>query len=265
MAVENTQDIKQFYNSSDLYFDICENRPQESFQNIVDVINQYVPKGAKLLEFGCGTGNLAALVAKDGYDVLGVDISERFIAYSKDKYGSKNLDFQVVGFGTLPFADKSYDCIYTCAVLEHCYEVDKIIADFNRLLKPGGTLVIATPNLLSPFTRLSLVAKRLMGKRKRYHLYGTPSYLFKSIGYNLQKALSAKPQPIYVTPKYDDFGESDEDVTFLSNHYDFLAMLKPMNYTILELARGGSGSGKVVAKMFPRLSGEVLIVARKNA
>ncbi len=264
MAAENTNDIKLFYNSSDRYFDICESRPQASFQNLIDVINQYVPKGSKLLEFGCGTGNLAGLIGQENYKVLGVDISDRFIEYSKEKFGAPNINFQVVGFGQLPFPDKSFDCIYTCAVLEHCYDVDKIIQDFHRLLKPGGTLVIGTPNLISPFTRASLVAKTWMGKRKRYHLYGTPSFLMKSIWYNIKKAFSSKPELLYVTPKYEGFDESDEDVTYLSTHRDYLSMLKPLNYKILELARGDSKGGKLIAKVFPKLSGEVLIVAVKS-
>lgn len=265
MITEKQDDIKIFYESSDRYLEICESRNEANFRNILDVIEQYVPKKARLLEFGCGTGNLASLVAAKGYNTLGVDISDRFIDYANHTYaaGKPNLQYRVVGFGTLPFDDVSFDCIYTCAVLEHCYDVDKIIADFHRMLKPGGTLIIGTPNMISPFTRFSLVAKRLMGKRKRYHLYGTPSHLFKSIWYNLQKTVAA-PKPIYVTPKYNGFDESDEDVTYLSTHRDYLAMLKPLGYKILELARGDSKGGKVIAKVFPKLSGEVLIVAVKS-
>jgi 2-polyprenyl-3-methyl-5-hydroxy-6-metoxy-1,4-benzoquinol methylase len=265
MSTQTLSTAKQFYDSSDRYFDICENRNEDSFRNILDVIKQYVPKDAKLLEFGCGTGNLASMVAKMGYSTLGIDISDRFIAYAKDQYKAQSdkLDFQVVGFGKLPFADQSFDCIYTCAVLEHCYEVDKIIQDFHRLLKPNGILIIGTPNILSPFTRLSLVVKRLLGKRKRYHLYGTPSFLMKSIWLNAKKSLTKEPKLIYVTPKYADFDESDEDVTYLATHRDFLGLLKPLRYKILELARGDSKGGKIVAKYFPKLSGEVLIVAVK--
>ncbi len=266
MDKESPINIKSFYNSSDLYFNICENRTESAFTNVIDVINQYIPKNSQLLEFGCGTGNLAYLIAKDGYTVLGVDISERFIDYAKKAYTEETqyLAFKTVDFGKLPFNDNSFDCIYTCAVLEHCYDVDKILLDINRLLRPGGYLIIATPNLLSPFTRLSLVMKRIVGKRKRFHLYGTPSFLIKSIWYSFKKAMSKTPNLIYVNPKYEGFNESDEDVTFLSNHYDYLKLLKPLRYKILELSRGDSKSGKVISKIFPKLSGEVLIVSKKQ-
>jgi 2-polyprenyl-3-methyl-5-hydroxy-6-metoxy-1,4-benzoquinol methylase len=267
MITEKQDNIKVFYESSDRYLEICESRVESNFRNILDVIEQYVPKNARLLEFGCGTGNLAALVAKKGYQILGVDISDRFIAHAEKTYkaNDKKLDFQVVGFGKLPFDDESFDCIYTCAVLEHCYHVDEIIMDFHRLLKRGGTLVIGTPNLLSPFTRASLVVKTWLGKRARYHLYGTPRFLMQSILYNISKSLSRKPKMIYVTPTYEGFKESDEDVTYLSTHSDYLALLKPLRYKILELARGESNGGKLVAKLFPKLSGEVLIVGVKTA
>jgi 2-polyprenyl-3-methyl-5-hydroxy-6-metoxy-1,4-benzoquinol methylase len=267
MLTANEDNIKIFYDSSDRYLEICESRSEENFKNILDVVQQYVPKNASLLEFGCGTGNLAALIADKDYKVLGVDISDRFVEHAKGMYQSSrgNLAFETVGFGKLPYADESFDCIYTCAVLEHCYKVDEIIMDFHRILKKGGTLIIGTPNMLSPFTRVLLIAKTWMGKRSRYHLYGTPSFLMKSIWYNIKKIYSRKPDLIYVTPKYDGFNESDEDVTYLSTHKDYLRLLKPLNYKIHELARGESKGGKIIAKLFPKLSGEVLIVAAKHA
>jgi 2-polyprenyl-3-methyl-5-hydroxy-6-metoxy-1,4-benzoquinol methylase len=266
MTTGESNHIRLFYESSDRYLDICESRQEANFRNILDVIAQYVPKDARLLEFGCGTGNLASLVAAKGFRVLGVDISERFIGHAKRTYAAhqSNLDFAAVGFGPLPFSDTSFDCIFTCAVLEHCYEVEKIVSDFHRLLRPGGILIIGTPNLLSPFTRTALIARRLLGKRKRYHLYGTPAFLLKTLWYNLQKMLSRHSRPIYVTPRYDGFNESDEDVTYLSTHRDYLAMLKPLHYQVLELARGDSKVGKLIARLFPKLSGEVLIVAVKT-
>src|SRR5687767_7542894 len=119
MNKANESDIKSFYNSSDLYFNICQNRDESSFTNIIDVINQYSPKKSLLLEFGCGTGNLANFVGSNERQVIGVDISEKFIKYAQETYAeNRNLKFQVVSFGTLPFNDNSFDCIYTCAVLE---------------------------------------------------------------------------------------------------------------------------------------------------
>lgn len=257
--------IKSFYDSSDAYFEILENRDELNFKNVIDVVNQYIPRGTQLLEFGCGTGNLAHLICKNGYSVLGVDISERFIEHAQQKYVEQNghLRYQVVGFGKLPFSDKSFDCIYTCAVLEHCYEVDKIITDLDRLLKPGGIMILYTPNMISPFARVGLILKRVTGKRHKFHLYGSPGFLIKSIWYCLKKSISEKPDFIYVEPNYQKFNEADEDVTFLSNHYDYIHLLQPMNYKMLELSRGSSKVGKIIAKVFPKLSGEVLIVARK--
>jgi 2-polyprenyl-3-methyl-5-hydroxy-6-metoxy-1,4-benzoquinol methylase len=267
MTTETSNESKSFYSSSDLYFYICEHRSSSSYKNLLDVIEQYVPKGASLLEFGCGTGKVASLVAALGYKTLGVDISDRFISYAKETYKAQeeSLSYQLVGFGPLPFSDQSFDCIYTSAVLEHCYEVEKIVADLHRLLKPGGLLVIGTPNLISPFTRVAFIAKRLLGKRKRFHLYGSPSFLLKALWLNMKKGWLKDTKPVYVTPRYAEFSEADEDVTFLSNHYDLLSLLKPLHYKIHELARGRSKGGKLIARFFPKLSGEVLIVAAKRA
>ena len=106
MNKADESDIKSFYNSSDLYFNICQNRDQSSFTNIIDVINQYSPKKSLLLEFGCGTGNLANFVGRNERQVIGVDISEKFVKYAQETYAENpNLKFQVVSFGTLPFND----------------------------------------------------------------------------------------------------------------------------------------------------------------
>ena len=217
MKEDNNCDIKAIYNNSDAYFSLLETRNELDFKNITDVIDQYVYKNKLLLEFGCGTGFLAHLVYTKGYEVIGVDISERFINHAIETYNDidSNLKFQPVDFGQLPFEDHSFDCIYTCATLEHCYGIDKILFDFDRLLKPGGFLVLYTPNLLSPFTRISLIFKRIVGKRKRFHLYGSPRFFVISIWYNIKKLFSRKANLIYVKPDYQRFNEADEDVALL--------------------------------------------------
>jgi 2-polyprenyl-3-methyl-5-hydroxy-6-metoxy-1,4-benzoquinol methylase len=164
----------------------------------------------------------------------------------------------------LRYADGEFDVIASSAVLEHCTGVDAILLEFKRLLKTNGLLVIETPNMLSPLSRLKLIADRLAGRRKRFHRYGTPAYFMRSVYYLMKKILLRKAEFIYVKPDYHTFAEADEDVTYLSNHLDYLFFLRNQGFELLELSRNTGFIRKFISRYLPYIAGGVMIVARKK-
>ena len=212
----------EFYNSSKTYLGILEQRTEADCRTILDVIQSHTYSGT-VLDYGCGVGLLSALLAKRGYTVTGVDISDQFIRVAQRKYGeSSSVTFEVVEGIPLHYADGAFDVIATSAVLEHCTAVDAILLEFKRLLRTNGLLVIETPNMLSPLARLKLIGERLIGRRKTFHRYGSPKFLFVSMFYLVRKMILRKAEFIYVKSDYSTFSEADEDVAYLSNHLDYL-------------------------------------------
>ncbi len=254
----------QFYNSSETYLEILEQRNESDYSTILNIIQTYALSGA-VLDYGCGVGMLSMLLAKDGFIVTGVDISEQFIRSAKRKFGNiPSITFEVIGRLPLRYSDGVFDVIAASSVLEHCTGIDAILLEYRRLLKINGFLVIESPNMLSPLVRLKLIVSRLNGQRKKFHRYGTPRFLLFSMYYLLKKILLRKPEFIYVEPDYATFSEADEDVTYLSNHLDYLFFLRAHGFEVLELSRNTGIVRKLISKYLPYIAGGVMVVARKK-
>jgi 2-polyprenyl-6-hydroxyphenyl methylase / 3-demethylubiquinone-9 3-methyltransferase len=100
------------------------------------------------LDIGCGGGFLAEEFARLGLRVVGVDPSAVSIETARRHAAANGLDLDYrVGFGErLPVADDEFDLVYCCDVLEHVSELDAVISETARALKPGGFFLFDTIN-----------------------------------------------------------------------------------------------------------------------
>ncbi len=253
----------QFYNSSETYVRILEQRSESDYDSLMEAIVAHGANGT-VLDYGCGVGLLAKMLAERGYSVTGIDISERFIGAAREKFaGIPGLTFEVMHDLPLRFEDGAFDVVVTSSVLEHCIGVDAILLEFMRLLRKDGLLVIETPNMISPLSRMKLIVQRLIGRRKTFHRFGTPAFLLKSMFYLAKKFVLRKCEFIYVTPEYNAFSEADEDVSYLSNPLDYYFFLRDRGFKILGLSRSRGLIRKFISERFPYLAGGVLVVARR--
>lgn len=106
-----------------------------------------LPAGAEVLDAGCGIGNVArALAVRHGLDVTGVDILDFNIAEAGRRSAKAGLSqstrFQVGDYHHLPFPDDSFDGLYTMETFVHSADPKAALAEFGRVLKPGGKLVM---------------------------------------------------------------------------------------------------------------------------
>ena len=105
--------------------------------------------GARVLDFGCGSGYGTARIASGCDAVIGVDISQDAIAFAGSRYHSENLSYRVVEpveKAPLPFNDNSFDCVLSFQVIEHVIDPDAYLWEVLRVLRPGGKFIIATPD-----------------------------------------------------------------------------------------------------------------------
>lgn len=110
-------------------------------------------KGKTLLDVGCGTGHWSAYVARKGFDVTGVDISEQMIEVAQAK-GTCGTRFQVADAQNLPFADDQFDVAAAVTVIAFATHPRRLVADMVRCTrKRTGTLVVGTLNALSPYNQ----------------------------------------------------------------------------------------------------------------
>ena len=96
--------------------------------------------GARLLEVGCGMGTDLLQFARGGAEVTGVDLTPRSIQISQQHfavYGERG-DFAISDAEHLPFADQSFDVIYSNGVLHHTPDTAGAVREIHRVLRPGG-------------------------------------------------------------------------------------------------------------------------------
>jgi 2-polyprenyl-6-hydroxyphenyl methylase / 3-demethylubiquinone-9 3-methyltransferase len=104
--------------------------------------------GAAVLDIGCGGGLLAEEFARLGCRVTGIDPSEPSLRTAREHARQSGLEIAYCqGAGEdLPFPDASFDIVYCCDVLEHVSDLDRVMAETVRVLKPGGTYFYDTIN-----------------------------------------------------------------------------------------------------------------------
>jgi SAM-dependent methyltransferase len=96
---------------------------------------------ARVLEVGCGWGELAEWLARDtAAQVVAVDLSERMVELAR----ARGVDAQVGDVQELPFADGSFDVAVAAWMLYHVPDLDRGLSELARVLRPGGALVAVT-------------------------------------------------------------------------------------------------------------------------
>lgn len=98
----------------------------------------------KILDAGCGVGQISKVLKEAGFEVTGIDISQQAINEARQNFS--NVEFIRSSIDSrLPFNNESFDAIYCTEVIEHVYDTDTAIQEMARVLKRGGVLFISTP------------------------------------------------------------------------------------------------------------------------
>jgi SAM-dependent methyltransferase len=88
-----------------------------------------------------------------GARVFGVDISEPTVIKARAAFPAGALLCAVSDVRELPFADASFDAIYSMGTIEHFAETEQAVAEMVRVLRPGGRAIVGVPNRHDPFLR----------------------------------------------------------------------------------------------------------------
>jgi len=118
------------------------------FKRVLDREQPLALGRRKLLDVGCGGGLLAEEFARLGFEVTGIDPAPETVdtARAHAAISGLSIDYWTGTGEHLPFADKSFDHVACCDVLEHVDDVNRVIEEIARVLKPGGLFFYDTIN-----------------------------------------------------------------------------------------------------------------------
>ncbi len=108
--------------------------------------------GKQLLEIGCGTGHWSKYFSEQGFEVTGVDVSEKMIENAKKK-GVPHCHFHIADGQDITFFENSFDAAAAITTLEFAEKPLRIIAGMARCVKPKGKLWFGVLNSLSAYNQ----------------------------------------------------------------------------------------------------------------
>ena len=125
---------------------------EKSWRKRVDdlFLDEPIP-GSRLLDIGCGKGDYLARMRGRGWEVEGLEVDSEAVDNARARHG---LTIHHGALETLGLPDNSFDAVTANHVIEHVHEPIALIRECLRVLKPGGVLVLATPNINSDAHRV---------------------------------------------------------------------------------------------------------------
>jgi SAM-dependent methyltransferase len=126
----------------------------------LDLVKQVAAPGSRVLEVGSAPGHFTAALRLAGYDVAGVDLAPDRV---QDLFAQFDLVVAACDIerDRLPFSDAAFACVVCAETFEHLrWDPFFALSEMNRVLQPGGTLLLSTPNLYS----IQNIARFLTGR-----------------------------------------------------------------------------------------------------
>lgn len=174
---------------------------------------RFIRKG-KLLDHGCGYGHFM-IFAKKYFDCTGTDIS--YHAIKKAKKINKDCKFVLLNSNEniLPFLDEEFDVVASFDVIEHIKEGDQVIAEYARILKDRGILMIHTPTdwsekIIPDETHINLYSEERVRKVlqdnsfmiRKFYYSRCLLYVQKLLTFLLRKKLKTADSPEHILRGY---------------------------------------------------------------
>ncbi len=119
----------------------------KNYLSKLNKIVKLVGYGTRVLDIGCGDGVLAKMFMDKSNHVTGVDLDK----------GNVQIDLQ---YEELPFGNGWFDTVTAIELIEHIWDVNRLLKDIKRVLAKHGKLIISTPNLCSLGRRLMMLIGR---------------------------------------------------------------------------------------------------------
>ncbi len=175
----------------DRYLDVVYNATDRPFTEYPDLLTEHLVKrfglsvGAQLLDVGCGRGEFLRGFIRAGCVGSGVDQSTIAREHCPDDTDIRAADLELED---LPFADSSFDVVFSKSVIEHFYFPERLVKEMLRVLRPGGSQSRCARigrRITKSFSRTTHIEHRLQGHRfEIFNSYTASSMWMSSCSFN---------------------------------------------------------------------------------
>ena len=111
----------------------------------LELISEVLPPGSKILDVAAAQGNFSLSMAEQGYHVTWNDLREDLEKYVRQKYESGEIEYAPGNVFDLGF-NGDFDCVLITEIIEHVAHPDDFLKKIASMVKPGGFVVMSTPN-----------------------------------------------------------------------------------------------------------------------
>jgi ubiquinone/menaquinone biosynthesis C-methylase UbiE len=131
-------------------------------------------RGKRVLEIGPGLGTDLKQFARNGAECFGVDITDAHLQMTRINFENEGfkVDLRKCDATNLPFPNEYFDCVYTFGVLHHIPDLENVLTEIHRVLKPGGVMQCAVYHLRSIHTWLFFIRAALNGTLRNVGVSG---------------------------------------------------------------------------------------------
>ncbi|MCB9720808.1 MAG: class I SAM-dependent methyltransferase [Candidatus Omnitrophica bacterium] len=119
------------------------------FLRRLKLITSHIKPDMKVLELGCGVGYFTEYLAQTNAYIVANDISPDLLDVAKSRVVATNVEFKVENAYDLTYSDDTFDSVVGSSVVHHL-ELEDAVKECFRVLKPGGSIYFAEPNLMNP-------------------------------------------------------------------------------------------------------------------
>jgi len=124
-----------------IYIETVAPMTQQGYQLIAE--SGFISKGVRLLDIGCGPGNLTAGYAELGARVTGIDVAEEMVELARSAF--PEIGFHQSDVSKLPFGNSTFDVVTAGYVMHHLGDPTSALKEFRRVLKDNGAFVFVIP------------------------------------------------------------------------------------------------------------------------
>lgn len=111
----------------------------------LEMVSEAVPPGGRILDVAAAQGNFTLILAEQGYDMVWNDLRAELADYVKLKHEKGSIEYCPGNVFDLGFED-AFDAVLITEIIEHVAHPDEFLSQIGRMVKPGGHIIMTTPN-----------------------------------------------------------------------------------------------------------------------